>query len=132
MKRKKPEFIRKDSYKISRLGRRRKKKRKWRRPRGKHSKVREKRKSYPKQPSIGYGAPREEKIKKQFKLIHNVEELESCKENEAVVIAHVGKKKRKEIIEKAKEKGIKILNLKKEEKKNENPTNSEKIGSPTT
>ncbi|MCS7134503.1 MAG: 50S ribosomal protein L32e [Candidatus Pacearchaeota archaeon] len=108
MKRKKPEFVRKDTYKISRLGRKRKKKRKWRRPRGRHSKVREKRKSYPKQPSIGYSKGKKESIKR----VHNVEELENCSEGEKIIIAHVGKKKREEIIKKAKEKNIIVINEK--------------------
>lgn len=113
-KRKKPKFVRKDSHKISRLGKRRKKKLKWRRPKGKHSKVREKRKGYPKQPSIGYKLP--EKERQVAKLVHNVDEINNCKENDVVIIAHVGKKKRKEIIKRALEKNIKILNLKPSEK----------------
>ncbi|MEM2089953.1 MAG: eL32 family ribosomal protein [Candidatus Pacearchaeota archaeon] len=112
MKKRKPKFVRKDSYRISRLGKRRKKKLKWRRPKGRHSKIREKRKGYLKQPSIGYGSPK----RSHAKLIHNLSELESCKENEEIIIAHVGKKKRREIIKKALEKKIKILNLKPEEK----------------
>lgn len=114
LKKKKPFFIRKDSFKKSRLGKRRKKKQKWRRPRGRHSKLREKRKSYMSQPSIGWSSPKAVRgLINEFKpkLIHNAQELEKLEKDEIAIIGTIGKKKKIEIAEKAFEKNIKILNL---------------------
>lgn len=147
LKRKKPKFIRKDSFKKLKLGKLQKKKRKWRRPRGRHSKIREKRKGYMKQPSIGWSSPKE--IRGTInglkpKLIHNVEELNLLKEGEIAVIGKVGKKKKIEIAKTAIAKNIALFNLnakkfiekieseeetkrkKKEEKKIEKEENKEK------
>lgn len=114
MRRKKPKFLRKDTFKISRLGRRRKKKQKWRRPRGRHSKVREKRKGYPQQPSIGWRSPKEIRglIKGlKPKVVFNVQDLNNLKENEIAIIGKVGKKRKIEIVKEALKRNIKLLNV---------------------
>ncbi|MCL6500770.1 MAG: hypothetical protein K6T16_01905, partial [Candidatus Pacearchaeota archaeon] len=114
MAKRKPLFIRKDSFKKSRLGRGRKKKRKWRRPRGRHSKLREKRKGYIKQPSIGYGRPQSTRgyiNNLKPKIIRNAKELESIREGEIAIIGKMGKKKKIEIAKIALENKIRILNL---------------------
>jgi len=115
VKGKKPRFIRKDSYKRSRLGKRRKKKVKWRRPRGKHSQVRTKRKGYIIQPSIGWGSPKKVRgffREKTVRTIHTLKEMEKISSGENIFLAHIGKKLKIEFLKKAQEKGIKILNLK--------------------
>ncbi|MGB9708339.1 MAG: eL32 family ribosomal protein [Candidatus Pacearchaeota archaeon] len=114
LKRRKPTFLRKDSFKKSKLGKRRKKKQKWRRPRGRHSKLREKRTGHMIQPSIGWGSPRDIKgLVRELKpkLIYNLQDLENVKGDEIGVIGKIGKRKKIEIIEKASVKNIKLLNV---------------------
>ncbi len=108
--RKKPKFKRWMSQAYKRI------KEAWRRPKGLHSKLRKRIKSKGKIPSPGYGAPKNLKYlhPSGFKeiLVHNVKELERIDpKKEAARIAHtVGKKKRKEILKKAEELKIKVLN----------------------
>lgn len=108
--RKKPRFLRQSAKAYKRLGE------KWRRPRGMHSKLRRKEKSKGKMPSPGYGAPKSLRYlhPSGYKevLIHNVKELEKVNpEKEAIKIAHtIGRKKREEILKKAEELKIKVLN----------------------
>jgi len=114
LKKRKPRFIRKDSFKISKLGKRRKKKQKWRKPRGRHSKLREKRTGHMIQPSIGWSSPKAVRgFVQESKpvLVYNLSDLENLKHDEIAVIGKVGKKKKIEIIEKAVAKNIKILNV---------------------
>ncbi len=113
-KKKKPRFVRKDTFKKSRLGKRRKKKQKWRRARGRHSKIRLKRRGYGKKPSIGYGTER--KIKAtikglQSRLIYSVGELKNIEKNEIIIIGKVGKKKKIEIAKEAMKQKLDIYNL---------------------
>ena len=89
----------------------------WRRPKGIHNKMRKKLKGRPKMVEVGYGSPKEVKgllpNGKRPVIVHNVEELEKIdKEKEAAIIAStVGKRKREQIINKAKELNIEIFNL---------------------
>ncbi len=111
---KKPRFVRKDWYKISSLGLRRKKKQVWRKPKGRHNKLREKKKSHGAWPSIGYRSPRI--IRGRVKgikpvLVHNEMELENLSKDNAIIIAHVGLKNKGKIVKKAVVGGIRILNL---------------------
>lgn len=113
-KKRKPDFYRKDSFKKSKLGKRRNKKLTWRHPRGRHSKVREKEGSYPKQPSIGYRSPK--KVRETingFNVVYvsNAKQLIKITKEQIAVITHVGAKKKLEIAKKANELGIKIHNL---------------------
>jgi len=109
-KKSKPKFIRQESWRYVRI------KENWRRPRGLDSKMRLKRKGWPKMPDIGYGSPRLVRglHPSGFRevLVYNVEQLRSINpDKEAARIAHtVGKKKRIEIIKKAEELGIRVLN----------------------
>jgi len=113
IKREKPDYLRLFWWKKIKLKNRMDS---WRRPRGKHNKVRRKWKSRPPMVEVGYGSPREVKgllsNGKKPVLVHNVEELEKInKEKEVAVIAStVGKRKRLEIIKKAQELGIEIYN----------------------
>ena len=114
IKRKKPKFVRKETFKKLRFGKVRKKKRKWRRALGNQSKVRKKRKGYRKKPSIGYRQARSIRglvSNLKPRIIYNSRELNDLKKNEIAVIGKVGKKKRIEMVKKASEKKIKILNL---------------------
>ncbi|MEM2956089.1 MAG: eL32 family ribosomal protein [Candidatus Pacearchaeota archaeon] len=110
----KKKFLRRDWNKILRLGGRRKKL-KWRRSKGRHAKIRQKWKGYPKMPSVGYKSPKISrgliKNKKPI-MIKNVSDLEKIKDNEiGIISATVGKKKRLEIAKKALELKIKFVNL---------------------
>jgi len=111
----KPKFLRRGWFKKPRLGRKRKKKQVWRKPKGRHTKTRLKRRGYPKQPSIGYGKERKERGKIEGLkpvLIHNVNEMYSVKkDNIAFISASVGMLKKAEIAKKAIELGIKLANL---------------------
>jgi large subunit ribosomal protein L32e len=108
--RKKPKFLRQSTRAYKRLGK------KWRKPRGYHSKLRRHEKSKGAIPSVGYGAPKELRglHPSGFReaLISTVGDLERIDtKTQAVRIAHaVGEKKRKEILKKAEELKIKVLN----------------------
>jgi large subunit ribosomal protein L32e len=109
-----PKFVRKDAKKKIRFHIKRKIK--WRRQKGRDSKIRQKMKSYPKMPDIGYGSPKKTRHLVQGKqpiLIHSVKELMAMKHgpNQIIVIAHTSLKNKIEIAKKAKEKNLKILNL---------------------
>lgn len=108
--RKKPKFVKQGAKYLKRI------KKKWRRPRGRHSKLKVREKSKGAMPNVGYGAPKSLKglHPSGFRevLIRNLKDLDNMdKEKEAGRISHtIGKKKRKLILDRAKELGIKILN----------------------
>ena len=110
LKARKPEFIRCESLRYVRV------KSSWRRPKGIDNKMREKRKGWPKSPNVGYRAPK--KVRGlhpsgfQEVIVYRVEDLEPLNpEEHAVRIAgSVGNKKALEIMDKAEEKGLWILN----------------------
>ncbi len=109
-KARKPDFRRTEAHKKLKL-----RGKSWRKPRGRHNKFRE-RVGGKKIVVSGYGTPR--KIRGLHPsgyweiLIHNPTELESVNSAEQAVriASNVGVRKRLEIEEKAKEKGLKILN----------------------
>lgn len=107
-------FLRTSTRNFIRLGKNRKKKQKWRKPRGRHNKIREKRKGKPRKVEIGYRKNKKERGKIKGKIpiiIKNVKELENINKDEnIIIIGKVGKKKKKEILEIAEKKGIEILN----------------------
>lgn len=100
-------FLRRTSSRLSKLGRKRKAKQVWRKPKGRHNKMREKRRGYPAVVKIGYRRSN----RKSLITIHNIKELEKAKEKGIIVVGKIGKKKKLEIAKKAREKGIKIQNL---------------------
>ncbi len=113
MGRKKPKFVRTDSFRLARLGKNRKKLQVWRRAKGMHNKLRKQREGYPAIPTIGYGSPRKESGKVQGLnpvLVHNLNELQSVDKNSIAIIARIGAKKKIEMLKVAQEKGIKVLN----------------------
>jgi large subunit ribosomal protein L32e len=108
------QFLRAETFTLSRLGRTRKKLRKWRRPRGKSNKIRLGRAGNPVGVSVGFKTPRKE-AGRIFglipKLVHNIKELESLTKENVAILARVGARKKLEIIKKADELKIRITNL---------------------
>jgi len=111
-KAKKPKFIRAESWKYDRFSL------SWRKPRGLDNKIRRKILGWPPGPSMGYKGP---KIARYLHpsgyrevLVNNVADLSTIDSSiQAARIAHtVGKRKRADIIAKAKELNVKILNVK--------------------
>ncbi len=108
---KNPSFIRQDSHKKKKLGK------KWRRPKGLHSKMRLQKKGYRVIVKPGYGKPnKEKKLLKglQAVVIHNVKELEVIDEKKQGIIisSKVGNRKKVEIMNQAEKRKIEILNIK--------------------
>jgi len=112
VKRKKPAFVRPESWRYMRL------KETWRRPRGLDHKIRRKFKGWPAAVSTGYRGP---KVARNLHpsgykevLVSNPEGLKEIDpKTQAIRIAHtVGKRKRARIIAEARKKKITILNLK--------------------
>ena len=119
IKDKKPKFIRQESWRYLRL------KENWRRPKGLDNKVRKHVKGWPKSPRIGYRGP---KIARGLHpsgyketIVRNVDELNKVDSaTTAVKIARtIGMQKRRAILIKARDLGIRVLNAKeiKEEEK---------------
>ncbi len=107
-------FLRSDTRRHLRLGKRRRKLQKWRRPRGRHSKIRRKRFGYPKKPERGYGTPRKESgLLHGLKpvLVHNMKELELVPKESIACIARVGAKKKIALLKYAQEHSTKIMNV---------------------
>jgi large subunit ribosomal protein L32e len=111
VKKKKPDFVRPESWRYMRL------KESWRRPRGLDHKVRRKIKGWPPGVSVGYKGP---KVARGLHpsgyrevLVHNATELSNIDpKSEAARIAHtVGKRKRAQIIAEAKKLKVFILNF---------------------
>ena len=108
--RKKPKFRRWLSQSIKRL------KPAWRKQRGIHGKIAARMRGKIRMPSIGYGAPKKLKYLHpsgwREVLVSNVGDLQKVDPKiQAVKISHsVGKKKRQEILKKAEELKIKVLN----------------------
>lgn len=110
LKKKKPKFLRQDAHKVKKL------EKKWRAPKGRHSKMRFKLRSYRKQPSIGYSSPRkirgfDSKGRVEVK-VETINDLEKIKENRVIVIGStVGTKKKITILKKAQEKNLHVKNV---------------------
>jgi len=128
------QFLRRDSARLKKLGKNRRKKQKWRNPTGRDNKMREKRRGYAPTVSIGYGTDKKEKGKfdgKKIVRIMNMKEFEKLLKNEIALLGNIGMKLKMEIAKKAKEKNVAIynLNVKKFLKKNEKIENGHKAHS---
>ncbi|OGI11946.1 50S ribosomal protein L32e [Candidatus Micrarchaeota archaeon RBG_16_36_9] len=110
MKRKKPVFVMQGSRNLKRLGER------WRKPRGIHSKLREHKTAKGFLPRRGYGSPKDVKFLHpsgfEEKLVYNFKDLMSINSQKQAckIASSVGRKKRIEIMKKAEELKIKVLN----------------------
>ncbi len=121
IKSKKPEFLIQDFHRRKELPR------KWRKPKGLHSKMRLRKKGHPKNVEIGFSSPKLvrnlDRRGMQRILVSNPKEISSIdKEKQAILIRHgVGARMRIEILTKAAEKGIRVINssMEKENKKTE-------------
>ncbi len=103
-------FLRRNHDKYKRLGGR-KKKLIWRRPKGIHAKMRERRRGYPQRPEIGMKSSRNER--KEILIVKNMKELQDIKRGQGIIVSKIGRKKRLEVEKKTSELGIKILNERK-------------------
>lgn len=109
-KKKKPSFRRQEGYRYKRLSD------SWRRPRGRHSKLRKGEKARGKKPSVGYRSPDEVRnlTRDGYIPVHvsNKADLGKIdpKKEVAVIRSSVGRKKRMEIVTEAEKMKIKVLN----------------------
>jgi large subunit ribosomal protein L32e len=112
VKRRKPKFVRQESWRYNRL------KENWRRPKGLDNKMRRKIKGWPITVNVGYRGP---KVARGFHpsgykevLVHNVKEIKKVNpKTQAVRIAHtVGKRERAKILTESRKRKIIVLNLK--------------------
>jgi large subunit ribosomal protein L32e len=108
---------RKPEFKQQNFGRKKRISDRWRRPRGIQSKMRHKFKGYPIMISKGWRSPADvrgmDNKGNETVLIHNIKELEAVQKHQAIVIVGtVGNKKRLEIIEKAEQLKIPVVNIK--------------------
>jgi large subunit ribosomal protein L32e len=107
---KRPNFVRQESWRYDRLAEN------WRKPKGKDNKMRKQKSGMPAIVKVGYRGPRAARglhpSGYRDNVIHNTPELSKLDpKSDAARIGHtVGKKKRIEIISKATELGIKVLN----------------------
>jgi len=112
VKKKKPSFVRQESWRYKRLSE------SWRRPRGLDNKMRRKIKGWPPTVNVGYRGPKATRglHPSGYKevLAYNTKDLEEIDpKTQAIRIAHtVGKRKRAKILVEARKKKITILNLK--------------------
>ncbi len=109
-KARKPDFVRMESWRYKRV------RTNWRKPKGIDSHMRKQIKGWPKIVRIGYRGPRAARNLHPSGyydlLVHNVAELGGLdpKRDAARIAATVGRRKRKEIIEKAMKMKVKVLN----------------------
>jgi large subunit ribosomal protein L32e len=110
-------FIRQDFMRFSKLGKGRKKLQKWRKPKGRDSKMREGRRSYPAVVRLGYKTDKKESGKINGKhpvVVRNVGDLSGLGKKNAVIIGRIGAKKRIDVINKAMEMKLELVNVKRE------------------
>jgi len=107
---KRPKFIRQEGYRLVRL------KKKWRKPRGKHSKLRMHEKARGRHPGPGYRSPKSNRgmIRSRLKevRISTPSEIKNVDPKKEIIIiaGSVGKKKALEITMAAENRGIKVRN----------------------
>jgi large subunit ribosomal protein L32e len=104
---KREKFLRRDTVRFSKLGKNRKKLQKWRKPKGRDNKMREKQRGYPKNPNIGYKKPSTTKPT----LVYNTQNLEKLEKSTQVILAKVGAKRKLELIKKASDLKLNVLNI---------------------
>ena len=107
-------FIRTKHYAYACLGKRQKSKRKYRRPTGRHNKMRQKWKG--RTPMVEVGYKNSEKLRGLIQgkipiLIQNVNDLTKIGKNNIIILANVGDRKKIEIVKQAQEKKLDIANF---------------------
>lgn len=95
----------KPRFKRQRLKHKKRLKDSWKHPRGIDSRQRKGVRGKGARPKIGYGTPKTE----QPMLIRNEKDLENAKDR-VVISARIGRKKKTEILQKAQEKNLEVLN----------------------
>jgi len=121
----KPKIRHQESWRYARLSE------SWRKPRGKTSRMRLRRKGWPAIANVGYKGPRESRMVHpsglRERLIHRPEELAGLSaDKEAVrIAATVGERKRVTIVDQAQQLGLRILNLRTRKAEAEAPTPEE-------
>ena len=115
------QFLRRVWARHSKLGKGRKKKQVWRKPTGRHNKMRLKRSDYPAVVSIGYKqADKEEMIQ-----VNNLNDLEKVQKGQTIIVGKMGQKRKIEVMKEASKKGINVYKInaqkfvKNKERKNE-------------
>lgn len=107
-------FLRSDTNRHSRLGKNRKRLQKWRRPRGRHNKIRRKRTGYPSRVEIGFKQATATTgliDNKQPLLVHNLAELARATSKNCIIIARIGAKKKMELLKKIDEMKLTVVNM---------------------
>ena len=116
MERREPRWMRMDEWRFLRIAHRES----WRRPKGNDNKIRLEIKGYPKRVKVGYGKPRlvRNLHPTGFKLVivHRPEDVDKVDPTkEAIVIGRtVGLRKRIEIVRRAIERGVRVINVTKD------------------
>ncbi|HLD97927.1 MAG TPA: eL32 family ribosomal protein [Candidatus Nanoarchaeia archaeon] len=107
-------FLRRNTTQYSRLGRKRKKLQKWRRPTGRDNKMRLKVKGKGPVVSIGYKKDLRERGKSkgmEIKTIKNISDIKNADKKFKYSLGKIGGKKKIEIAKISKEKGIDFVNF---------------------
>lgn len=117
--RKKPKFYRQDWHKMIKLGSSVKKNRKWRAAKGKHSKIRQGIKGKARKVKVGWG--NDKSFQQNIMRVENFAQLQLAFEQkvDGVILAKIGAKKKADLVKKAHELKLKILNKYKPETKTE-------------
>lgn len=101
-------FLRRDTGFHIRIGKKRKKKQVWRKPKGRDNKMRESRKGRPPLVSIGY---KRKKERKKIFRVYNLQDLENAGKSDFVILGKIGKRKRAEILKRASEMKVGFQNV---------------------
>jgi large subunit ribosomal protein L32e len=107
-------FLRRDCARYSKFGNGRGKKAKWRAPKGRDNKMREKKKGYQAVVSIGYGTEKATRgllNEKTPVTVMNIKDLSKVTEGTIGFVGKVGDKKKIEIVKKAKEMKVELKNI---------------------
>jgi large subunit ribosomal protein L32e len=110
----KKKFLRTDTSRYSKLGKNRKKLQKWRGAKGRDNKIRLKRFGYPVAPTVGHKSSKKESGKingKKPEIVYNLSDLQEIGKNSILIIGKIGAKKKLEVLKKATEMKLEILNI---------------------